>query len=136
MASKDDYHEALTRLTRKTDEGEVTWDAYDPTGELQGEAKAKEGYKTQYKGKELRIFKEVHEEEVDQTVQAMAQSVTLPGDPPKTRTVVKTALVLKDPETEGEWSFPSLSILSDLHSSVKQSSAGVQEWVSDMIDED
>jgi hypothetical protein len=133
MASKEEYTEAIKTLTKKTDQGEVRWESYDPSGEVEGERKARDGYRTKHKDRELRLYKEVYDREVAD----FEKTLTIGGEitpGPSTITVVNTVLRMRDPKTGGEWTFPKMSILDDLHSSVEQTSAGVQEWMSEILD--
>lgn len=137
----DRYTETVKELTKKTDNGEIEWEAYDPTEEVEGDAEARDGYRTQYKGKELRIYKKVTERTLTPTEKAIQPEIAVERSgmslmSSDTVTNVRTVLTLEDLETGGEWEFPKMSILSDLHSSARQESAGVQEWMSEVLGED
>lgn len=131
MSEKDRLIEVASKLVKKTNRGELHWDEYDPN-ELENIAppdEAGKAYRTMYNGRELRIYKyrERHE-----TPEAMRMDPEAPDFTWTDETILK----LKNPETNGEWTFPELSILDDLHASAKLESAGVQEWVRSVLDED
>lgn len=131
------YTETVKKLTKKTNEGEIDWEAYDPSDEV-NKGEGRDGYKTKFMGKELRIYKQALERPMTSIDRMLAPQEVLPtlDSPSGTRTITKTVLKLKDPQTNGEWTFPEMSILDDLHSSAEQASAGVQKWMSDVLDEE
>ena len=135
MASKEEYTEAIKTLTKRTDQGQVDWESYDPSDEVEGAKEARGGYRTKYKDRELRLYKEVYERELTDAEKTFSLGTRLAANEP-TRTVINTVLRMKDPQTGGEWTFPKMSILGDLHSSVEQTSAGVQEWMSKVLDDE
>jgi hypothetical protein len=127
------YTETVKKLTRRTNEGELNWESYDPSDEVSESSKeAKGGYKTRYKGKEVRIYREITQIDLTNIEQMITQPELRVGKTGK-ETEVDTVMKLRDPETGGEWTFPKISILDDLHSAVQQSSAGVQQWMSDVL---
>lgn len=137
MPEGNKYTEAIKTLTMKTDAGEVTWTAYEPSEEEHKEGvEAKEGYLTVYKGKELRIYKRLTNKQAVNVAEFISGKAPLPSSDEETRMIETTVFKLKDPDTGGTWEFPEMSILDDLYSSVRQSSAGVQKWISDVLEEE
>lgn len=137
----DEYSEIVKKLTKETDNGEIEWEAYDPTEEAEGDVETEDGYRTEYKGKELKIYKRVKEVPLTQIEKAIYPATKPigplnPADTPQTKRKTKTILKLRDLETGGEWVFPKMSMLSDLHSSAQQQAAGVREWMTEVLDED
>ncbi|MCS3679364.1 hypothetical protein GGP72_003322 [Salinibacter ruber] len=134
--SNDRYTQTAKELTRKTNNGEINWQAFDPSEEATGSTVAEEGYKTKYKGRELKLYRQLEERDLTETEKMLSPDLTIAGTGnPETKTIEKTTLKIRDPDTGGEWTFPNLSILSDLHSAVQQSSAGVQQWMDKVLED-
>lgn len=132
MPDEGNYTKAIKEIIKKTDRGDIAWTKYDP-GEVENadpQETPVEGYRTTYAGKELRIYR-VQEK-------GPPTDTSLEGDELTwtTNTTEKTILKLAHPDGNEEWQFPSMGITDDLYSSVKQEAAGVQEWMSQVLNQD
>ena len=128
--------DAVTKLTKLTQEGKVEWSSASCEGVLvSDESQQLEScFVGRYKDKKLRIYKKRFKvEDPNPWVTLMT------GEPFKRKYPFWTAQVyleIVDDYGNAAWTFPDVSALRDLLMAVKYQAAGVRELVSDLLKEE
>lgn len=131
MPDNDRFAEIVKQLTQKTDEGLINWMEYDPGREEEVDPpdEAEQGYRTNHQGREVRVFRYNERHPTPEPLRVDPEAPDFTWDQ-------KTVLKLKNPETEGEYTFPTMSITEDLYTSAQLQSAGVQEWMNRVLQDE
>lgn len=140
---EDDAVQAVTRLNRLTQEGELQWN----TTESEAVENTRKGrlktavFATNLDGKRLFLYGRRVQKKVpnDATTRAMQQSLTtgnpLPAAPGETYVDSETVLEIVDVDGNPVWKFPQTSALEDLLSTVSYHASGAGELIDKLTEE-
>ena len=130
--------EAIAKLTKLTQDGELTWSSAPSSSVLTNdEAQQIESvFTAKYKNKKLRIYKKRFKVEVpDPTFSAI--TVTWPFARKYPYWTAQIYLeIIDEYYDQSLWTFPEVSALRDLWTSVKYQASGVKDLLDDLLQDE
>jgi hypothetical protein len=138
MSEEDKYLETVKRIMKATLQEEVKWEAFEiPEDEYKADQTyVQPAYRAEYNGRVLKIYR-VRQREMVLDVPPSSIGVSGPTqDDFREKWVQSTVLEITDPKTGGRWQFPDRSALDDLYAAVQRKTAGVDEWMDDVLGEE
>lgn len=135
--AKDRELDVILELIRLTQEGQLTWRARGPWGDLVNteNRKLESVFLCQYKDRYLRIYVERVRVDKPAGISGLINSMSISTYPPREYPYWDSRTVLEFTDSEGRtlWSFPRKPALDDLMTAVKYNVAGVKDFFDKLL---
>jgi hypothetical protein len=132
----DKWVDAITRLTKLTQEGKLEWSTVSPGGVLVNDdsQQVESAFTAYHKDKRLRLYKKRFK--VEDPNPLLTGMMVAPFAPKYPYWAAQIYLELIDDYGQSLWTFPEVSALRDLLTSVKYQASGVKDLLDDLLKEE
>jgi len=134
----DKWIDAIARLTKLTQEGNLKWSTVSPSGVLVNDEgqRVESTFIADHKNKRLRLYKKRFKVEDPDPNPLVTKIMSFPFVRKYPYWESHIYLELIDEYGRSLWTFPEVSALSDLLTSVKYQASGVKELLDDLLKEE